>query len=108
LAGPVNINTAGLEVLMCLPGVDRELAQAIISHRQSAGFFANIAEVLKVDGMNRQIFQQIAPLITSRSETYRILAEGRVKSTGARQRVQVIVQVNLDGVKTLSYREDNL
>jgi len=64
--------------------------------------------VLKVDGMNRQIFQQIAPLITARSETYRILAEGRVKSTGARQRIQVIVQVNLDGVKTLSYREDNL
>jgi competence ComEA-like helix-hairpin-helix protein len=108
LSGPVNLNTAGLEVLMCLPGIDRELAQAIISHRESAGFFAGIAEVLKVDGMNRQIFQQIAPLITARSETYRILAEGRVKSTGAQQRIQVIVQVNLDGVKTLSYREDNL
>jgi len=108
LSGPININTAGLEVLKCLPGMDRELAQAIISHRQSAGFFANIAEVLHVDGMNRHILQQIAPLITARSETYRILAEGRVKSTGARQRIQVIVQVNLDGVKTLSYREDNL
>lgn len=108
LRGPVNINTAGLGVLICLPGVDRELAQAIISHRQSAGFFANPAELFKVDGMNRQIFQQIAPLITVRSETFRILAEGRVKSTGTRQRIQVIVQVNLDGVKTLAYREDNL
>jgi hypothetical protein len=36
------------------------------------------------------------------------LAEGRVKSTGVRQRVQVIARVNLDGVKTLSYREDDL
>ena len=108
LPGAVNINTAGADVLVCLPGIDRDLAQKIISYRESSGFFASPAELLKVDGMTRDIFQQVVPLVTARSETFRILAEGRVKSTGVRQRVQVIARVNLDGVKTLSYREDDL
>lgn len=107
-SGAININTAGANVLVCLPGIDRDLAQKIISHRQSSGFFANTAELLKVDGITRDVFKQVVPLVTARSETFRILAEGRVKSTGVRQRVQVIVRVNLDGVKTLSYREDDL
>ena len=106
--GLININTASLNVLVCLPGIDRDLAQKIISQRQSSGFYANPAELLKVDGMTPDIFKQVVPLVTARSETFRILAEGRVKSTGVSQRVQVIVHVNLDGVKTLSYREDDL
>ena len=108
LTGAININTAGLTVLCCLPDVDRNLAQAIISYRQSSGFFKSIAELVKVDGMNRQIFKGVAPLVTARSETFRILSEGRIKSTGTRQRVQVIVRVGTDAVKTLSYREDDL
>src|SRR6185312_6883954 len=48
LAGAINVNTAGIDVLTCLPGVDRDLAQAIISYRQSEGFLPNIAYLLKV------------------------------------------------------------
>jgi competence ComEA-like helix-hairpin-helix protein len=107
-AGAVNINTACVDVLICLPGIDRDLAQAIVQYRKSSGFFDNTAGLLKVDGMTREIFKQVAPLVTARSETFRILSEGKVKSTGAQQRLQVIVRVNLDGVKTLSYREDDL
>ena len=106
LPGLVNINTAGLTVLSCLPGIDRQLAQAIVSYRQSNGFFPNIAWLLKVPGMNRQLFKQVASLLTARSETYRILSEGRVTSSGARQRIQVIVRVGLQDIGTLSYRED--
>jgi len=108
LAGAININTASLEVLVCLPGVERELAQTIISQRQSQGFFPNIAWLLEVPGMTRDIFKGIAPLVSARSETYRILSEGGVDSTFARQRIQAIVHVGLDDVRTLSYREDDL
>lgn len=108
LQGMININTAGLTVLTCLPGVDRQLAQAIISFRQSNGFFANTAELLKVGGMTQDIFKQVAPLVSARSETFRILSEGKVTSTGARQRIQVIVHVGLSDVSTLAYREDDL
>lgn len=106
--GLIDINTAGMDVLACLPGIDRQLAQAIISYRQSSGFFPNIAWLLKVSGMTEDIFKQVAPLVTARSETYRILCEGRVKSTGARQRIQVIVHIGLKDVTLLSYREDDL
>ncbi|HTV42621.1 MAG TPA: helix-hairpin-helix domain-containing protein [Candidatus Sulfotelmatobacter sp.] len=106
--GLININTASLDVLACLPGVDRQLAQAIISYRQSSGFFPNIAWLLKVPGMTEDIFKQVAPLVSARSETYRIVCEGRVTSTGARQRIQVIVHIGLKDVTLLSWREDDL
>jgi competence ComEA-like helix-hairpin-helix protein len=106
--GLININTASLEVLASLPGVSRELAQAIISYRQSSGFLANIAYLLKVQGLTRDIFKQVAPLVTARSETYRILGEGKVTSTGARQRIMEVVHIGLQKVTTVSYREDDL
>ncbi|HEX5397919.1 MAG TPA: helix-hairpin-helix domain-containing protein [Verrucomicrobiae bacterium] len=108
LPGAIDLNTASRDVLACLPGLDPQLAQAIISYRQSSGFFRNVADLLKVSGMTREIFKQVAPLVSARSETYRILCEGMVNSTGVRQRIQIIVHVGLQDVTTLSYREDNL
>jgi hypothetical protein len=46
--------------------------------------------------------------VTARSETFRILSEGRVTSSGARQRIQEIVHIGLHSLTTLSYREDDL
>ncbi|HXC98947.1 MAG TPA: helix-hairpin-helix domain-containing protein [Verrucomicrobiae bacterium] len=107
-SGIININTAGVDVLCCIPGIDRPLAQAIVSYRQSSGYFPSIGGLLKVPGMNRQLFKQAAPFVDARSETYRILSEGRVNSTGTRQRLQVIVHIGLHDVSTVSYREDSL
>ena len=108
MTGAVNVNTASLDVLLCLPGVSRELAQAVISYRQSSGFFPNIAYLLQVPGMTRDIFKQLAPRVSARSETFRILSEGNVTSSGTRQRIQEIVRVGLSEITTLSYREDDL
>ena len=77
-------------------------------YRQSSGYFPNTGELLKVGGMTSDIFKQVAPLVTARSETFRILSEGKVTSTGARQRIQEVVHIGLSEVKTLGYREDNL
>jgi competence ComEA-like helix-hairpin-helix protein len=104
----VNINTASLDVLACLPGISRELAQAIISYRTSGGFFPNTACLLKVPGLTTDIFKQVAARVSVRSETFRILCEGNVTSTGTRQRIQEIVHIGLSDLTTLSYREDDL
>jgi general secretion pathway protein K len=106
LAGLININTASLKVLTCLPGLDPDLAQAIISYRQSNGYFANTAELLKIPAMTHDIFKQLSPFITARSETFRIAGEGKITSTSATQRIQVIIHIAPHEIKTLSYRED--
>jgi DNA uptake protein ComE-like DNA-binding protein len=106
--GAININTASLEVLMCLPGVTRQLAHSIISYRQSSGFFPNIACLLRVPEFNRDLLKQVGPLVSARSETFRILGEGRIRSSGTRARVQEIVHVGLHSLTTVSYREDDL
>ena len=91
---------------MCLPGVSRELAHAIVAYRKSAGFFPNPVALLRVDGMTRDIFKQLAPRVCTRSQTYRIVGEGRIASTGARKRVEMIVRLGAVSVDTLAYRED--
>ena len=108
LEGAININSAGTDVLACLPGVDRPLAAAIIAYRSSTGFLPNTAALLKVPGMTTEIFKKVAPLVSARSETFRILCEGRVTSTGTRQRIETVVRVGVKEVATLAYREDDL
>jgi len=104
--GLININTATAQVLACLPGSSAELAQAIVSFRASNGFFPNIASILKVPDMSRDSFKQMAKYLTARSETFRITSEGRVTSSGARQRIQVVIHVGTYDVQTLAWRED--
>ena len=104
--GVVNVNTAGPEVLACLPGIDEEMAEAIVSYRESSGFLPNIAWLLKVPGLDRKIFQKVCPRVSARSETFRILSEGKVESSGARKRLQAIVRIGSYRVDTLAFRED--
>ena len=106
LKGAININTASFEVLSCLNGLTEQLARNIVNHRASAGYFASIGGVLKVQGMTREIFKQIAPRITARSETFRIVSEGRVTSTGASERMEVIVRLSGKYIDTIAYREN--
>jgi DNA uptake protein ComE-like DNA-binding protein len=107
LPGLVNVNTAPADVLACLPGLDPQTAQAIINHRSSAGFFANITSLLDVPTISTETLRQLAPTITTRSETFRILSEGIVTSSNARKRIELIVHIDASGVDTLAYR-DNL
>lgn len=104
--GAVNINTAPTTVLLCLPGITEELAHGIITHRRGNGFFPNVGYLLKVDGMTRDIFSQLAPRVTVRSENFRIISEGVVNSTGARKRIETIVRLTSTGVDTISWREN--
>jgi hypothetical protein len=56
--------------------------------------------------MSRDIFKQVANRVTARSETFRIISEGKMNSSGVRQRIQVIVHIGQSEVRTLAYRED--
>src|SRR5690606_3980339 len=104
----INNNTAPVEVLDTLPVTDRQLAQAIISHRQPGGCFPNLAALLPVSGFNPDLLKQLASRITVRSETFRVHCEGHLRFGGTRRRREVVVHIGLNDVELLAYREDNL
>ena len=91
--GLINVNTASLEVLQLLPGLDETKAQAIITRRESependqqtqaqsqdeieGNPFTDIGQLLDVEGMDTATFQQIAGLITYRSHGFLIESTG--------------------------------
>ncbi len=61
--GLVNINTAGLEQLMTLPGIGASRAQAIIEYRNVNGMFGSIEDIMGVSGIKESAFSKIKDYI---------------------------------------------
>lgn len=61
--GLVNINEAGLELLMTLPGIGKSRAQAIIDYRESCGRFGSIEDIMQVSGIKESAFSKIKEYI---------------------------------------------
>ena len=59
----VNINTAGLETLVKLPGIGPVKAQAIIDYRENIGEFESINEITKVKGIGEATLVKIRPYL---------------------------------------------
>lgn len=58
-SGKVNINTATLDVLMTLPGIGRNKAEAIVKYRDSNGTFNSIEDIMLVPGIKDGVYNQI-------------------------------------------------
>lgn len=59
----ININTAGKEELMTLPGIGENKAEAIIEYRQSQGKFCDTDEIMNIDGIKEGVYNKIKDLI---------------------------------------------
>lgn len=57
--GLININTAGSEQLMTLPGIGEKKAQDIIDYREEQGNFKNIEDIKNVNGIKESIYNKI-------------------------------------------------
>lgn len=60
---PVNINSAGLDEFVSLPGIGEKTASKIIELRNELGKFNSIEDLLKVKGIGKAKLQKISNLI---------------------------------------------
>lgn len=61
--GKVNLNTAGKDELMTLPGIGEAKAERILQYREKVGKFQRIEEIRNVSGIGEAIFERIKETI---------------------------------------------
>lgn len=61
----ININQAGIEDLMKLPGIGKVAAGRILEYRSSNGSFHSAEEIKKVKGIGKSVFEKIKENITT-------------------------------------------
>jgi comEA protein len=59
----ININTAGKEQLMKLPGIGEVYAERIIRYREDHGPFTSVEELIKIKGIGVKTMERIRPYI---------------------------------------------
>lgn len=63
--GQVNVNTAGLEELMTLPGIGEVRARAILDDREANGPFRYPEDLIRVKGIGEGVLSGILDQITA-------------------------------------------
>ena len=63
-SGKININTADVETLESVEGIDQGIAERIVSHREAQGLFQNIDAIKEVRMLTQQEFIGIVDKIT--------------------------------------------
>jgi competence ComEA-like helix-hairpin-helix protein len=123
LQGKVNINTAPLEILRMLPGLDEEKAQAIITRRtveegqesaavtsqqgdQETGPFTSLGQLLDVEGIDENTFRNLIDHVTYRSHAYRIESEGRSSDRKIVQNCTAVVDRSSNRINIRYWRQE--
>ena len=60
----LDLNTATAEQLTYLPGIGNDLADRIITYREHVGGFRSVEELLNVDGIGEQRYNDLSKYLT--------------------------------------------
>ncbi|MBI9015624.1 MAG: helix-hairpin-helix domain-containing protein [Phycisphaerae bacterium] len=92
IPGLININTAPLAVLLTLPEITPAIADAIITARQNPEFsFTSIADLLEIDNVTPEKLAPLANLITTRSNIFKVHAQGSAKDKATLSYIEAII-----------------
>ena len=122
LQGKVNLNTAPLEILQMLPGMDEEKAQAIVARReveegqefaagsqesgQESGPFTSLGQLLDVEGIDENTFKSLVDSVAYRSSAFRIQSEGRSADGRIVQNCTAVVDRSGNSVKMTYWKQE--
>jgi competence ComEA-like helix-hairpin-helix protein len=114
VAGRINVNTAPVEILQLLPGMDENKAQAIVTYRetdtesdqnQQGGPFENIGQLLNVEGIDENTFRQIVGLVTYRAYAFMVESEGVAKDNKPVASCNAIVDRTGDAIQIKQWKQ---
>ena len=60
----INLNSAGLDELVSLPGIGTSTAEKIIEYRNEKGKFKSVQQIMNVKGIGEKKFQKIKDYLT--------------------------------------------
>lgn len=95
--GLINVNTAPESVLAAIPGMEPDVAQALVA-RQPTGI-TSLGELLSVPGFSAQVLQQVVDRLTVNSQTFLVRVEGRAGT--ARYLLEATLQLTDTGVQVV-------
>jgi general secretion pathway protein K len=94
LLGLINVNTAPVDVIAVLPGMDRRVASEIVSQRAADGPYEDVGQVLRINSVTPQAFAQWADMLTVRSRVFKVTSIGRIASSQTSGRLTCILDVS--------------
>lgn len=60
----ININTASIESLSKIPGLDPKIAEAISAYRDANGAFKSVSDLVNIEGIDAGLLKKIEPLLS--------------------------------------------
>ncbi len=119
----MNINTAPLEILTMLPGMDETKAQAIVDRRtvaegqtsvtvssqqggQQTGPFTSVGQLMDIEGIDENIFRGLIDHVSCRSAVFQIESEGRSLDRKIIQTCTAVIDRSGDRIKTKYWKQE--
>ena len=60
---PVNINTATVEELKAVEGLNEKTAFSIVAYREEYGFYSDVSEIMNIKGIGEKTYIKVAPYL---------------------------------------------
>ena len=105
LAGRININTAPETVLRCLLPNNPQTVEAILAYRQNNGTgFTDIGGLFDVQGVNQDIFVEVADQISVKSSVFSVRAAGQIERNNALKEKYAVIDRSEDPPQILFWK----